>query len=478
MSRHRRWVAILTLILIGLSCGATTSAKASPGDGTRTGIWLPSDYMGNYRIGGNYGYCIDPNGGPSEPVSGWVEIAPSGQHKQTGLKHSLGRVANTGPEISSKEWGEIAYILHIARDRRDDTMWAAVTDRLVRLRSVFDSAQMAAEEQRFAELLQKYPQARAISDSLNVEATRFAGPYTLDLSWKKQPTATEPGSASVQLRAVSGEKAPFEISVKVDGLSAKINEGLITVPAGVGKHHISAAVTVAASVPTLRIPARYDQNHSDSRGQRMVSDSAPAQLNAALEYEVAKIKPTLITTASTAEAQPGAALTDTVAVSQAHGYNVTGQAILWGPYSQQPTINQCQKGDPQAGSVALTITGDGTWTTEPIVVTKPGYYVWQEVMPQTDTAQAVTTPCGEVAETTLIAVKTTPQVTPVQSHIPKTAPAPAPELKTSAKQPEVVTAAQPLIRAGEGSSPFQAALWLGALVLSGSVLVVLIRRHR
>ncbi|MGL4832764.1 MAG: hypothetical protein ACRCWS_09380, partial [Propionibacteriaceae bacterium] len=364
------------------------SAQASPGDGTRTGVWLPSDYMGNYRIGAHYGYCIDPNGGPSEPVSGWIEATPAGQHKQTGLKRGLGRVANTGPEISAKEWGEMAYILHATREHRDDVVWAAVADRLIRLRSVFDSAQLAAEEQRFAELLKKHPQARTYAESLHQEALQFAGPYTFELNWKKQPTATEAGSALVQLRAASGQKAPYEISINVDGKPAASNDGLITVPAGVGKRQITAHVTVAASVPTLIIPARYDQNHSDSRGQRMVSDAAPVQLNAALELDVAKIKPTLITTASAAEALPGTALTDTVAVSQAQGYHATGRAILWGPYTQQPTHAQCQAGDPRAGDVALSITGDGTWTTEAIVVTTPGYYVWQEVMPQTDTAEA------------------------------------------------------------------------------------------
>ncbi|MGL4832536.1 MAG: hypothetical protein ACRCWS_08210, partial [Propionibacteriaceae bacterium] len=115
--------------------------------------------------------------------------------------------------------------------------------------------------------------------------------------------------------------------------------------------------------------------------------------------------------------------------------------------------------------------------TEAIVVTTPGYYVWQEVMPQTDTAEAVTTPCGEVAETTLVAVKNAPTLTPVQAPTPSITPTPTSHLETPAP-PQVVAVAQPLVRAGEGTTPGQAALWLGALVLSGGVLIALLRRRR
>lgn len=466
---RRRWLATFGMAVLLLML-TPLHARAAAGDGPGVGIWTPW-WMGSYQIAGQDGYCIDPNGGPSETISGWRELDPQGARQQIGVGRAVGRTANSGREISAREWAEVAWLLDQVAAHRDDPVWTAVVDRLIRLRVTSDDEQRQLEQQRFEILLTKHPQARDLEARLADEVTRLAGPYTMEFTWVRQPSATVAGEATV--RVVSGAGHPIDASVTVTdgGKPVKLAQGRVQIPAGAwGKHRLVATAEVPASVPKMLIPQHYLEDHPDQHGQRMVVRAPRGELRRELTADVSKLTPTIRTITSHTTAAPGAAIHDDIQVTGAQGYQATGTAILFGPYENPPTSKDCRPEDPRAGAVQFRIDGNGKVRTKSVVVRSEGYYTWQEILPATALAEAMTTPCGIAEETTRVTRPVpTPSPTPVVSATPTPTPTP-----TASPSP-VVPPQQPVVRAGLGHRSL--AGWLVGLGAVSGALGLAVRRR-
>src|SRR5262249_49840595 len=117
------------------------------------------------------------------------------------------------------------------------------------------------------------------------------------------------------------------------------------------------------------------------------------------ETTVVHGKPQIHTQVSAQQAAPGAAITDSVAVSGLGALSATVNVALYGPFDSVDTI-RCD-GAPVAAAT-LAVAGDGSYQTAPTTLTKAGYYTYQESIAPTNAYDGATTPCGDAAETTFV----------------------------------------------------------------------------
>ena len=129
------------------------------------------------------------------------------------------------------------------------------------------------------------------------------------------------------------------------------------------------------------------------------------------ETTIVRGKPKIETQISAQQTAPGAQITDTAVVSGLGALSAQVNVELWGPFNSAAEI-RCE-GEPfWKGTFAAN--GDGSYTTEPVTLTKAGYYTYRESIFPSAAFDGVATACGEAAETTIAQAK--PTVTTVVSN--------------------------------------------------------------
>jgi len=120
--------------------------------------------------------------------------------------------------------------------------------------------------------------------------------------------------------------------------------------------------------------------------------------------------PSLATRVSAQSTAPGSAITDSVVVSGIGALRLTITAELFGPFGTRAGV-RCDTAPVWRGTVEAN--GDGTYETAPFPVERAGFYTYRESIAAGPATEAVTTECGEEAETTLVRAR--PEVTTVAS---------------------------------------------------------------
>ena len=120
--------------------------------------------------------------------------------------------------------------------------------------------------------------------------------------------------------------------------------------------------------------------------------------------------PAIRTQVSAQQAAPGAQITDTAVVTGLGKLAATVNVELWGPFPTRDAI-RCEGTPVWTGTFAAN--GDGSYTTAPVTLPAAGYYTYREGIAATPAFSAVTTACGEAAETTF--AKAAPAVTTIVS---------------------------------------------------------------
>ncbi|MEA2220601.1 MAG: hypothetical protein QOJ35_3227 [Solirubrobacteraceae bacterium] len=116
-------------------------------------------------------------------------------------------------------------------------------------------------------------------------------------------------------------------------------------------------------------------------------------------------QPALATQVSAQSARAGATISDSVAVSGLAGETVAVSASLFGPYAAADKLTCAGPPFWTGGFAAAT---DGTYVTDPVTLTVPGYYTYRESIAAGDFVRAVDTPCAAVPET--VVVRGRPQI--------------------------------------------------------------------
>lgn len=235
-------------------------------------------------------------------------------------------------------------------------------------------------------------------------AERYAGPYRIRATPSSGLVAGKPASLLVRVIAASGSAVP-NVTVRLQatgaaGLRSSVrtdDRGTAKVaftPTGADGVRITARAEVAANLPALYVPTR---GASARNGQRLVGP-ATAEVSTVTEAPV-KAQPRIATQVSEQRVTPGASVTDRVVVEGLTGETVQVKAALYGPYAAADAMT-CQGTPFWEGG--FTATGDGTYVTDPVTLTTPGYYTYVEWIDESDRVAAVRTPCGEASETTVV----------------------------------------------------------------------------
>ncbi len=118
-----------------------------------------------------------------------------------------------------------------------------------------------------------------------------------------------------------------------------------------------------------------------------------------------EVQPAVVTRVSSQTTLAGSAVTDTVEVTGLVGESVTVGASLFGPYA---AADKMTCAGPPFWTGTFAAPADGTYVTDPVTLTVPGYYTYRESIAASEFVRAVDTPCAVEAETTIVRGK--PQV--------------------------------------------------------------------
>jgi LPXTG-site transpeptidase (sortase) family protein len=158
----------------------------------------------------------------------------------------------------------------------------------------------------------------------------------------------------------------------------------------------------------LAVPGYYTYRESIAESDTLEGvQTACAEV---AETTIVRGQPVISTTISAQETTPGAQITDAAVVTGLGKLGATVAVELWGPFPTRAAI-ACEGTPFWTGS--FPAAGDGTYTTAPVTLTKAGYYTYRESIAATESFDAVTTACGEAAETTI--ARAAPKVTTVVS---------------------------------------------------------------
>ena len=111
-------------------------------------------------------------------------------------------------------------------------------------------------------------------------------------------------------------------------------------------------------------------------------------------------KPTMTSQVSTARLRPNEALSTAVTIKGLSGQTVPISVELFGPYASAQDATTCQT--PPLQTQTLTAAGDGTYSTDPVTLTTPGYYVYRESSAGTELAMKSEIACGDPLETAVV----------------------------------------------------------------------------
>lgn len=147
---------------------------------------------------------------------------------------------------------------------------------------------------------------------------------------------------------------------------------------------------------TLTTPGYYTY-HESIAGTELVK-AVTTQCADVAETATVVGQPTVTTQISAQETRPGARITDSVVISGLGAVAADVQVQLWGPYDSKAAIS-CS-GTPYS-TETFTATGDGTYRTQPVTLTKAGYYTYRESLAGSQLNDPAATNCAEDAETTI-----------------------------------------------------------------------------
>jgi hypothetical protein len=265
--------------------------------------------------------------------------------------------------------------------------------------------------------------SRSLYRRIEREAERYGGPYKVEAALPERLVAGAEAEVTVRVVSASGRAVPgvdVELGATgATGLPSELNTGA----SGVAKLKFTPddprtgvkidvrAADLPADLPTLYVPT---QRKAARNGQRLIAPAAVterAEVNAPV-----RAAPRVVTQISAPAVVPGTAVTDTVKVEGLAGQTVTVQAALYGPFAARDQI-KCDT--PPVWTGSFVAAADGDYVTEPVTLSRPGYYTYRESIAESPTVAAVETPCAEAAETTI--VRGTPAIT-TQVSAQETAP--------------------------------------------------------
>ena len=248
------------------------------------------------------------------------------------------------------------------------------------------------------------------------DAARLHGPYRLDASVSGGLTVAKPATITVRVRSAAGIAMPnVKVALTGDGApearATTNSQGVARIaftPSTAGGLAVEVQATdLPSTLPKLYAPAVPAAARS---GQRLVAPDSQV-VTQSLEATIGKSRITLSTVATPSAVVSGATVVDTVTIKGAAASWRGAVAVkIFGPAATAAEI-RCDGQPVWTGS--FSGRGSGTVTTPPATLAQPGWYAYQEVVPDDAGHVGLTTPCGVPSET--FKVQARPAVTTVVS---------------------------------------------------------------
>jgi LPXTG-site transpeptidase (sortase) family protein len=262
------------------------------------------------------------------------------------------------------------------------------------------------------------------STTVQAEATTAVAPAQIKVTTAATPAAILLGEQNRDTVTLSGAPASWkgQVTVRAYGPTRTPEELRCDVPP-VAEVTYTAGVGATPAPPiTPTAPGWYGYQVTVAGTPEVLGTTTPCAVPE--ERFRVEVQPAVRTEVSSTVAEPGVALSDKAFVTGLSGESATVGAKLYGPY---PTREGMTCTDTPAWQGSFTAPGDGTYLTDPVTLTVPGYYTYREDIPAQGFVRAFQAPCGEASETSIVrgAPKVTTQIssqdTTVGSQVTDTA---------------------------------------------------------
>ncbi len=167
-------------------------------------------------------------------------------------------------------------------------------------------------------------------------------------------------------------------------------------PAAGGSFEAAGPGDYATAAVSFERPGWYV--YKETIAETAAHESVSTPCTDAHERVRVEVQPRVRTLVSLARVEPSAVVSDRLVVGGLLDQAVIVQVALYGPYPEADAID-CAGKPAWTGSVA--VPKDGEYTTTPLVLKTPGFYVYRESIPAQGFVRAVQTACADRAETTV-----------------------------------------------------------------------------
>jgi len=237
-------------------------------------------------------------------------------------------------------------------------------------------------------------------------AGRLHGPYRVEGQLPSTLPAGKPATATIRVLAAGG--APLAgVDLFLSAQGATVGGTATTNDAGAatvtltpnGSGDVSLTVRTQALASTLPRVFAPSTPLAARNGQRLVAPSSQV-VTRTLSANVEKTRVGISSSAQPPKLLVGEQSRDRVTVSGP--LQDTIEVRAFGPFPTEGAI-RCDGQPVWTGS--LGVTGPGVYTTPSTTFAQPGWYVYQEVLPETSTHIGATTPCTDPAERVRVEVQ-------------------------------------------------------------------------
>jgi LPXTG-site transpeptidase (sortase) family protein len=242
------------------------------------------------------------------------------------------------------------------------------------------------------------------------DAERYHGPYRIETAFPGHVTLGQKTTARIRVLSATGHALPgLELALDAGG-SAAVPSRVVTNASGVAEASVLPTkagdlqiavktAPLASTLPTLYVAT---QPAAARNGQRLAVPAAQ-QPTATVDATVSQVKVTATSSATPKNVVVGQKVVDKVTIAGARpSYAGTVAVKVYGPFRQTSQV-RCD-GTPAARST-FKASGPGLYRTQPVAMTKPGLYTFQELLPGDRNHVGYLTPCRDPAELFRVAVR-------------------------------------------------------------------------
>ena len=242
----------------------------------------------------------------------------------------------------------------------------------------------------------------ALFERIARDSARYHGPYRIDVQVPGNLSVGQQGTATIRVVAASGAALPnVDLTLSASGgtvertatTDGQGNAQVAIQTTNVGALRLVArAAGLASTLPVIYTPSTPAAARN---GQRLAAPASQA-VSGSAGSSASRAQVVVTSTATPATVVAGGLSRDRVTIQNAaSSFRVRAAASLFGPFRSQAEIS-CN--GPPFWTGTLTTAGSRDYTTGPVKLDQPGYYVYQHDVPDDPNHRGAKTSCNDPRE--------------------------------------------------------------------------------